>query len=107
MRPSCLLEVGDDLAQFGVYSATVVTFVVVFCDDLPVCRHFVGNHVARPQLMQRIANRTLYGGPQLRAHAACGRLMLRIQLEEKESAPAIQGDRMQGKILWPEGFRAP
>src|SRR6516225_4847143 len=98
------LEIRHNLAQFGVNATAVITLVVVFRDDFPVCRDLIRNQVARPQVLQRIADRSLHGRTNLRAYALRKGSILQVELHEEKPAPTIQSDGVEGKILSPEGL---
>src|SRR5215471_7784583 len=96
------LEIRHNLAQFGVNATAVITLVIVFRDDFPVCRDVIRNQVARPQVLQRIADRSLHCRTNLRAYALWKRFILQVELYEEKPAPTIQSDGVEGKILSPE-----
>src|SRR5262249_46440492 len=96
------LEIRHNLAQFGANAAAVITLVVVFRNDFPLCFDLIQNQLARPQLLQGIADRSLRCRTNLRASALPS--ILKIELYKENPAPTIQSDGVEGKVLSPERF---
>ena len=70
IRTSSLLEIGNELAKFGMNAAAVVALVVVLHQNLPIGGDIVGDAVTGSKFGEGIARKSLDRGAKLRNHAA-------------------------------------